>query len=220
VRRRIGAPLLTLSGLTLLGLLLRGLVAAPVTTNVPATLQVVAVAPGYPGRPAGDQRWLIYLDGPVDPGATSRVVSLILTERITRAIVYLNSPGGSLVTAMQLGRVLRENAFDARVGARTTDATRAGAGTCHSACPFILAGGVQRSLETGSVIGLHRAGNRVPVRDEDAFQRVVETQVVDYLAEMGVRAEVARIMAAIAHDEIRDLTVDEALQLNLLNEGH
>jgi len=27
-------------------------------------------------------------------------------------------------------------------------------------------------------------------------------------------------MAAIAHDEIRDLAVDEALQLNLLNEGH
>jgi len=27
-------------------------------------------------------------------------------------------------------------------------------------------------------------------------------------------------MAAIAHDEIRDLAVDEALQLNLLNQGH
>jgi hypothetical protein len=206
--------------LTLLVLPAPGFTAAPVAAEMPATLQVVAVAPRDPGRLSGDGRWLIYLDGPIDPGATSRVVRLILAEHVTHAVVYLNSPGGSLVTAMQLGRVLREHAFDARVGARTTDATRAGAGTCHSACPFILAGGVQRSLETGSVIGLHRAGNRVPVRDEDAFQRVVETQVVDYLAEMGVRAEVARIMAAIAHDEIRDLTVDEALQLNLLNEGH
>ncbi len=35
---------------------------------------------------------------------------------------------------------------------------------------------------------------------------------------MGVRTEVADIMAAIPHDRIRDLTVDEALQLNLLNE--
>jgi hypothetical protein len=195
------------------------LIAAPVAADIPATLQVVAVAPGYPGRLPGDEHWLIYLDGPVDPGATSRVVSLILTEHITHAVVYLNSPGGSLVTAMQLGRVLREHAFDTRIGTRTTDATRATAGTCHSACPFILAGGVRRSLETGSAIGLHRAENRSTVRDEDAFQHVVETQVVDYLAEMGVRADVASIMVAVPHDQIRDLTVDEALQLNLLNEG-
>jgi hypothetical protein len=209
MREALGASLLVLLGLT----------ALPVVADMPATLQVVAVAPEYPGRLPGDQRWLIYLDGPVDPGATSRVVSLILTEHITHAVVYLNSPGGSLVTAMQLGRVLREHAFDTRVGMRTTDATRATAGTCHSACPFILAGGVQRSLEAGSAIGLHRAENRVPVSDNVAFQNVVERQVVDYLAEMGVRAEVANIMTAVAHDRIRDLTVDEALQLNLLNEG-
>jgi hypothetical protein len=209
MREALGASLLILLGLT----------ALPVVADMPATLQVVAVAPEYPGRLPGDQRWLIYLDGPVDPGATSRVVSLILTEHITHAVVYLNSPGGSLVTAMQLGRVLREHAFDTRVGMRTTDATRATAGTCHSACPFILAGGVQRSLEAGSALGLHRAENRVPVSDNVAFQHVVERQVVDYLAEMGVRAEVANIMTAVAHDRIRDLTVDEALQLNLLNEG-
>ena len=201
-------------------LALLGLVALPVAADVPATLQVVAVPPEYPGRLPGDERWLIYLDGTVDRGATSRVVSLILTEHIAHAVVYLNSPGGSLVTAMQLGRVLREHAFDTRVGTRTTDASRATAGTCHSACPFILAGGVRRSLEAGSAIGLHRAENRVPVRDEDAFQHVVRTQVIEYLAEMGVRAEVASIMAAISHDQIRDLTVDEALQLNLLNERH
>jgi len=211
VLKQMGAPLLTLLGLVVAP-------AAPAAPDTPAALQVVAVAPGYPGRLQGDERWLIYLDGPVDPGATSRVVSLILTEHITNAVVYLNSPGGSLVTAMQLGRVLREHALDTRVGTRTTDATRAAAGTCHSACPFILAGGVQRSLEKGSAVGLHRAENRVPVRDEDAFQHVVRTQVVEYLAEMGVRAEVANIMEAIPHDRIRDLTVDEALQLNLVNE--
>ena len=55
----------------------------------------------------------------------------------------------------------------------------------------------------------------MPVRDEDAFQHVVRTQVVEYLAEMGVHAEVANIMDAIPHDRIRDLTVDEALRLNL-----
>ena len=224
LRRTLGASMRVFLGLawpgSLPGLALSGLIAAPAAAEIPASLQVVAVSPQYPGRLAGDDRWWIYLDGPIDPGATARVVNLILAERIPRAIVFLNSPGGSLVTAMQLGRVLREHAFDTRVGARTTNAARATAGTCHSACPFVLAGGVERSLELGSAIGLHRAENRVPVSDEGAFQRVVEAQVLEYLAEMGVRAEAASIMGAIPHDQIRDLTVDEAVQLNLLNQVH
>ena len=207
-----------LIGRTLLGLALLGSSAAAVAAGQPTTMQVVAVAPQYAGRLAGDERWSIYLDGPIDHGATARVVNLIHAEGIPRATVFLNSPGGSLVTAMQLGRVLREHAFDTRVGARTADVARPAAGTCHSACPFVLAGGVRRSLETGSAIGLHRAENRVPVGDEDAFQHVVRTQVVEYLAEMGVQAEVADVMAAIPHDRIRDLTVDDALRLNLLNQ--
>ena len=190
----------------------------PIAAAMPATLQVVAIAPGYPGRVTGDERWLIYLDGPIDPGATARFERLLVAEKISRAVVYLNSPGGSLVTAMQLGRAVRAHAFDTRVGTRTTDAVRATAGTCHSACPFVLAGGVRRSLETGSTVGLHRAQNRVAVSDESDFQRVIATQVATYLAEMGLHPDVAGIMSAIPHDQIRGLTVAEARHLNLLND--
>lgn len=208
VRGAVAGSLLTVLGQCLV----------PVAADVPATLQVVAVAPDYPGRAMGDGHWLIYLDGPIDPGAATRVEHLIEAERISRAIVYLNSPGGSLVTAMRLGRTVRAHAFDARVGMRTADAVGATAGTCDSACPFILAGGVRRSLEAGSVVGLHRAENRVAVSDAIAFQRTVATQVAEYLAEMGLRAEVAGIMSAIPHDQIRELTVAEARQLNFLND--
>ena len=38
------------------------------------------------------------------------------------------------------------------------------------------------------------------------------------IIEMGVHAEEANIMDAIPHDRIHDLTVDEALRLNLLTE--
>ncbi len=190
----------------------------PAAADIPASLQVTAVAPGYPGRASGDGRWLIFLDGPIDPGAAARLEHVIVAEGISRAVVYLNSPGGSLVTAMQLGRSVRAHAFDTRVGTRTADAVGATAGTCHSACPFILAGGVRRSLEEGSQIGLHRAENRVPVSDGSAFQRVVDAQVADYLAEMGLRPEVAAIMSATAHDQIRNLTAAEARHLDLVND--
>jgi hypothetical protein len=203
------------------GLLLALAAPGPATaTDFPTSLQVVAVAPGYAARPPGDERWLIYLDGPIDPGATSRIVNLVLQQKIARAVVYLNSPGGSLVTAMQVGRVLREHGFETRVGARTLDAARPGPGTCYSACPFVLAGGVSRGLEPGSTIGVHRAENRVRLLDESHFQSVVEAQAVDYLAGMGVGAELAVMMASIPHHQIRELTVDEARRLKLISEGH
>jgi hypothetical protein len=204
-----------------IGCLLLALVAPgpAVAAEFPTSLQVVAVAPGYAARPPGDGRWLLYLDGPIDPGATSRIVNLVLQQKIIRAVVYLNSPGGSLVTAMQVGRVFREHGFETRVGARTRDSTRPGPGTCYSACPFVLAGGVRRGLEPGSTIGVHRAANRVQVPDESRFQSVVEAQAVEYLGEMGVSTELAALMAGIPHDRIRELTVDEALRLNLLSQG-
>lgn len=185
----------------------------------PTTLKVVAVAPGYTATASGDGRWLIYLDGPIDPGATSRIVNLVLQQKIARAVVYLNSPGGSLVTAMQVGRVIREHGFETRVGARTQDVARPGPGTCYSACPFVLAGGVSRGLEPGSSIGVHRAENRVRVPDESDFQSVVEAQVVEYLAGMGISAELAAMMAGVPHHQIRELTVDDARRLNLLSAG-
>lgn len=191
----------------------------PVAADMPATLQVVAFAPDYPGRATGDTRWLIYLDGPIDPGATARFEGVVAAERISRAVVILNSPGGSLVTAMQLGRAVRAREFDTRVGRRAADMVHATAGTCHSACPFILAGGVGRTLEQGSQIGLHRAENRVPVSDAIGFQRVVEAQIAGYLIEMGARAEIAGIMSATAHEQIRNLTAAEARHLNLVNDG-
>lgn len=189
---------------------------ASAAAPAPASLRVVAVAPGFEGREPGDRRWLIYLDGPIDAGATGRVARLILAERIASGVVYLNSPGGSLITAMQLGRVLREHGLDTEVGARGVDVTRATSGTCYSACPFVLAGGVRRQVIAGSVIGVHRARNRQPVHDEAGFQQVVEGQVDAYLAEMGVDRRLAEAMAAVPHEQVRELTADEALRLNLL----
>jgi hypothetical protein len=81
----------------------------------------------------------------------------------------------------------------------------------------VLAGGIRRGLEPGSTIGVHRAENRVPVPDKARFQSAVETQAVEYLAEMGVRPELAAIMARVPHDSIRELTIDEAVRLNLLS---
>ena len=180
-------------------------------------LRIVAVAPAGPtGLRAPEGRWSIYLDGFIDSGASARLGRLLDREQVHAAVVYFNSPGGHLVEAMLLGRLLRERGFDTSVGARAADTYVPAAGACFSACPFAYAGGVRRSFEPGSILGVHRARNRVPVTDEGNFQDVVSAQAEDYLAEMGVSRDLASIMAAAPHDSIRYITLQEAGRLRLV----
>ena len=189
--------------------------------SVPGTdfLKITAVAPGYGGRPASDNRWFIYLEGYIDNGASERLERVLGEERIRSAVVYFDSPGGHVVEAMALGRVLRKRGYASSVGIRAPGSSPPRAGRCYSACPIAYAGGVQRTLGPGSVIGTHRAANSVPVADENAFQKTVTVQVRDYLVEMGISPELVTVMSGVPHDAIRELTSDEAVRLGLVNAG-
>jgi hypothetical protein len=179
-------------------------------------LHITAVAPGYAGREPTDRRWFIYLEGFIDNGASVRLERLLDREQIRSAVVYFDSPGGHVVEAMALGRLIRQRGYVTSVEARPTDGVN-GPGRCYSACPIAYAGGVHRSLATGSVLGVHRARNSVPVPDEAAFQGVVTGQMRDYLAAMGVSPEFVTLMSEVPNDTIRDLTADEDVRLGLVN---
>jgi hypothetical protein len=104
------------------------------------------------------------------------------------------------------------------VGKRTADVRELVAGVCYSACPFAYAGGVRRYLAPESVLGVHRAANRVPLPDENAFEKLVSQQATEYLLAMGVNPELLAIMSQVPHDVIRGLTREEAERLMLVNE--
>jgi hypothetical protein len=180
-------------------------------------LHITAVAPRYAGRPASDNRWFIYLQGYIDTGAAARLAQVLDKEHVESAVVYLDSPGGHVVEAMALGRIFRERRYATSVGTRAADGALPRAGRCFSACPIAYAGGLRRSLEPGSVLGIHRAENSVEVPDELAFQHAVSVQVTDYLKAMGISAELVTIMSQVPHDAIRELSPDEDVRLGLVN---
>lgn len=189
--------------------------------SVPGTdyLRITMEAPGYAGRDASDDRWLVFLQGYIDTGATARLERALDGQRVRSAVVYFDSPGGHVVEAMALGRMLRERRFATSVGVRSPDGVLPRPGHCYSACPFAYAGGVRRSLGPGSVLGVHRAENIVPLPDETAFQNVVSNQAADYLAKMGISEELVTIMSEVPHDTIRELTADETVRLGLVNDA-
>lgn len=211
-RRRASCRRVASAGWVLLALLGQ---AATAAADPPPTvgLAITAVAPPE----AGGDPWLIYLDGMFDAAAATRLAGLLAQERITRADVYFNSPGGSLLAAMAVGRLIRDHGFDTHVGRRSVHPRQAGAAVCYSACPFGYAGGVRRFLEAESVLGVHEAANRVPVQDESAFQRFVDVQATQYLGEMGVSPALLVLMRSAPHDGMRLLAREEAVGLGLVN---
>lgn len=159
----------------------------------------------------------MYLDGEFDQAAPARLARFVVEQQISQASVYFNSPGGSLVAAMAIGRLLREQGFSTYVGRRGADPRQPGSGVCYSACPFAYAGGSRRFLEGDSVLGIHRAANRVPVPDEGAFEQRVATEATTYLEAMGVSTRLFRMMQTTPHDSIRLLSREEAVRLGLVN---
>ncbi len=95
--------------------------------------------------------------------------------------VVINSPGGSVVAALEIGRLIRKNKLDVAVGrtrysgcapadtsctlpkpARGTyrGTLRADNAYCFSACPLVLAGGTRRVAGLGSHVGVHQVETR------------------------------------------------------------
>ena len=183
----------------------------------PAQLGIEAIAPEESAGALAEGEWILYLNGEFDAAAPARLAALVAQQKISRASVYLNSTGGSLLAAMAIGRLLREHEFDTHVGT-AEDPPQPAPGACYSACPFAFAGGRRRFLDAGAIIGVHRTVNRVPVPDELAFEQVVSAQATSYLVEMGVSPELFHIMQNMPREGIRLLTPDEAVRLNLVTE--
>jgi hypothetical protein len=98
-----------------------------------------------------------------------------IVSGVSNAIVILDSPGGSLMPGMEIGRYVRTNGFVTAVPDKTL---------CASSCALIWVAGVKRFAEKNSFIGFHAAyiyKNGVPVESG-----VANALVGSYLTRLGL----------------------------------
>lgn len=128
-------------------------------------------------------------------------------------LVVLNSPGGSVVAALEMGRIIRDTPGETAVE---------GGGSCSSSCVFLHSAGVMRNVFGDGLLGLHR-----PRFDYEEFAalskldaRTAYAQVVEacekYMREMGISDEVFKDMLRIPSHEIRFVDRDYAEQHDLV----
>ena len=154
--------------------------------------------------------------------------------------VIINSPGGRLFAALKIGRMIRARGLSVAVGETQFDPLSDGivisseGGSCKSACPFILAAGVERYSGEGRLVGLHqpllvknsraRSVNMLASPSQLASQsasnarlfRAMRSQVRSYLAEMGVSQLLANEMERASAGGMNYLSLERQKQLRLI----
>lgn len=126
----------------------------------------------------------------------------------------LDSPGGDVLAAIEIGDIVRGNWIWTIVDNNTQ---------CSSACVFILAAGAERCAGESSV-RIHR-----PHFDAKLFGQLGQSQakakydglidgVRQYLSRMGMSEQLFQAMMAVRSDDARTLTIAEMKAMNLVGE--
>ncbi|WP_298857663.1 hypothetical protein [uncultured Sulfitobacter sp.] len=146
----------------------------------------------------------VLLEGEIAGGDATRILKQIeeLREAPTRAI--LNSPGGSVQDALELGRALRLKGMETEM--REGD-------ICYSACPYLLAAGVTRTVPNKAFVGVHQHyfGESTLLPAFAAVEDIQrgQGQVMRYLDQMGIDPLVMQHALVTPPDEIYVLLPEE-----------
>jgi hypothetical protein len=194
-------------------------------TTIPASAQekrmtIQGFGPELPVEIAGNA-WFIFLDGVIDPKAATRFEKYIKDNRIPdRSIVYVNSPGGSLIEGIALGRIIRKYGLSTSVGKRLVAATRRfdiEPGGCYSACAYAYMGGQFRYLTKGSRYGVHQFASTAG--GSEGVAQIASAIIVEYIRSMDVDTELFSLSASAAPDGMNELDTQTLERLNVINNG-
>ena len=203
---------------------------------------VVAPASGAEIRDATPEELLrvgtsIILEGKIEAGDYDKLLKLIDVNcgyefkgmPACADGIYLASPGGDVIEAMKIGRLVRKLRLETRVPSDLPPRYRQKAEAilkdpksnfmCASACFFVFVAGINREGGEGGIyppiLGIHRpyfsdvelkrlSGNQVI-----ASSGQMRTLVRDYLKEMGVLAKYADLMSSTPKEQVRFLNDED-----------
>ncbi|WP_299962089.1 hypothetical protein [uncultured Roseobacter sp.] len=174
------------------------------------------VSPDMPRRLVAERAEIdgapgLRLRGAITPGDGARIVEEL--RAASAQIVTLDSPGGSVSDALEIGRVLREMEVQTRLEA---------AAVCLSACPYVFVGGSARAVAGDARLGVHQhsfgTSTVLP-----AFLAVEDIQrgqaeVLAHFDAMGVDLRIMGPALGTPADEIYILTAEELTEWNVVTE--
>jgi hypothetical protein len=150
----------------------------------------------------GDIR-VLALDGKFEPRDDKRFLDFIIG--FERAVIVLNSPGGRLEPAIEIGSTIRKRKFATLV--------HDGA-SCASACALVWLAGVSRAMGQSAKLGFHSAHtikSGLPLRSDAG-----NAKVGAYLATLKLSDRVVRYVTEPAPHDFNWLDFERAESLEVL----
>jgi hypothetical protein len=142
--------------------------------------------------------------------------------------VMFNSPGGDLIAGLSLGREIRRAGWSTSIGTPGLSEFLSKLGECDSACTLAFLGGRARTISGDSKYGVHRFWGKVEGDTQQETQKIAG-ELVAYIREMGVSAEMYTLMTQGAPEQVKYLdsetmarvriTTKEVVQVNLADEN-
>lgn len=146
-----------------------------------------------------DEHGGIHVLGKIETGYARKLMVALTMHPRTR-VVYIGSGGGNVSEAMAAGRLIRQRGLSVQIS-----------GKCFSACPLVLAGGVERrswtSVMDGDQLGFHKISvNGIAISNTSPAY----LDVYQYLESMGVDGQM--ILALMFTAEPQGMTILNATE--------
>lgn len=165
----------------------------------------------------------VYLaQGQIDPGAADRLAELLRSRPDHPRTIAFDSPGGSLIVGLDMGRLIRAQGLNTLVAPRhyagnSTELVADDAG-CYSACAYAFMGGVSRTIAPGGQIGVHQFAG-LGAADTEANAQVGVAMLSKYVQSMGVDRELLDVASITGAGEMVVVPEDYARRYGLDNQS-
>ncbi len=153
------------------------------------------------------------LEGTIAPDDATRITALISAAEPAPERLVLQSSGGSVSDALELGRFIRERNIATEMRSEEV---------CYSACPYLLAAGVTRTIAETASVGVHQHyfGQSTILPAAFAVEDIQRGQgeVMAYLDEMGIDPLVMQHALTTPPDEIYVLLREELARYKFITD--
>jgi hypothetical protein len=173
--------------------------------------------------------------GNIEPGDDKKFTEFLKVSRAPpRCVVYIDSTGGDVDAAIEIGRIIRGSWFSTAVGRYLLDSDRIvdipliprkmHHGRCLSAATLIYLGGRLRYLDDQAMFGVHQftfplaQGHDVP-KHFLARSQTLSARLSEYISDMGISPKFLLLSAATLSDKMQIVSKSKLERLGVVTGG-
>ena len=167
--------------------------------------------------------------GPINVSDEARFLDFLNTiVPPPRIDLYINSGGGDVHAAMEMGRIIRSGWFATSVGTYRLAPSAIPEyivgrelipGKCMSAATLMYLGGRLRYLDKRSQFGVHQFSFRNPTANSLSESQVLSARISRYLEDMGIPSQFLELTAAVPSNTIQLVDHAELEKLKVVTGG-